>query len=123
MSSILLWEGVIMRMRMGSNKKRAEARPKLLVPTGMLVALVGAGIVPVDALAACTGTTTVSCTGATTSYSNGTNNLNLTVAPLATVGLPLVASSYSSIAFIRSSLVTTARRAKTASNRVFLSEK
>lgn len=76
-----------MRMRMGSNKKRAKARPAFLVPTGMLVALVGAGIVPVDALAACTGTTTVSCTGASTSYSNGTNNLNLTVQPGATVSV------------------------------------
>ncbi|MCM3347557.1 hypothetical protein M3633_23990, partial [Cytobacillus kochii] len=80
-----------MRMRMGSNKKRAEARPKLLVPTGMLVALVGAGIVPADALAACVGTTTVSCTGATTTYSNGANNLNLTVGSGATVSVvPLI---------------------------------
>ncbi|WP_423220221.1 hypothetical protein, partial [Burkholderia multivorans] len=76
-----------MRMRMGSNKKRAEARPKFLVPTGMLVALVGAGIVPADALAACTGTTSVSCTGANTSYSNGTNNLNLTVESGATISV------------------------------------
>ncbi|NIF10444.1 autotransporter domain-containing protein, partial [Burkholderia sp. Ax-1735] len=79
-----------MRMRMGSNKKRADARPKFLVPTGMLVALVGAGVIPAEALAACTGTPAVTCTGATASYANGTNGLNVTVAQGATVSvLPL----------------------------------
>ena len=45
----------------------------------MLVALVNAGVIPAEALAACTGTPAVTCTGATSSYERH-DGLNVTVA-------------------------------------------
>ena len=66
--------------------KKSDARQKLFAPTGVLIALIGAGVIPVDALASCTAIgTAVTCTATTNNYSNGANNLIVTVAPGATV--------------------------------------
>ncbi|WP_246327031.1 autotransporter outer membrane beta-barrel domain-containing protein [Burkholderia guangdongensis] len=82
-----------MHMRSNGSKRGVDALPKLLVPTGIFLALAGAGIVPVDAFAACSAAgTTVTCAASATpySYANGANNLGVTVEPGATITVPSV---------------------------------
>ncbi|MDF3086731.1 hypothetical protein, partial [Burkholderia sola] len=71
-------------MDLARSKKAGEPFPRLLLPTGMFLALAGAGIVPAHA-ACTTAGTNVACSGAANplapSYANGANNLNVTVNP------------------------------------------
>ncbi|WP_412770849.1 beta strand repeat-containing protein, partial [Ralstonia solanacearum] len=82
-----------MRTRKMRSESTTGALPKLLAPTGVFLALVGAGIIPAQALAACAtvGGSSITCTGSDTSYANGANGLNVTVAPGASITvLPLL---------------------------------
>ena len=71
-----------MNLAYPNSKKSGEPFPKLLLPTGIFLALSGAGIVPAYATCSTAGTT-VTCSGVANplapSYSNSANNLNVTV--------------------------------------------
>ncbi|PCE32533.1 autotransporter domain-containing protein [Burkholderia ubonensis] len=77
------------RMR---TRKIREPLPRFLLPTGVCLALSGAGIVPAYATCSTAGTT-VTCSGVANplqpSYANSANNINATVNPGASVGVLL----------------------------------
>lgn len=79
-------------MNTARSKKASEPFPRLLVPTGVFLALSGAGIVPAHATCSQAGTT-VTCSGVANplapSFSSNLNNINATVNPGASVGVLL----------------------------------
>lgn len=79
-------------MNTARSKKASEPFPRLLLPTGVFLALSGAGIVPAHATCSQAGTT-VSCSGVANplapSFSSNLNNINATVNPGASVGVLL----------------------------------
>ncbi|SAI05168.1 autotransporter [Bordetella ansorpii] len=80
-------------MSRARDSKRREL-PKFLPAMGVFLALVGAGILPAPAYAACSAVgSNVTCSGAANplapSYANGANNLNVTVNNGATLGVLL----------------------------------
>ncbi|MBB6488514.1 autotransporter domain-containing protein [Rhizobium lusitanum] len=74
------------------SKKTREPFPRFLLPTGVCVALTGAGIIPAHATCSTAGLT-VTCSGVANplapSYANSANNINATVNPGASVGVLL----------------------------------
>ncbi|KWF08630.1 autotransporter domain-containing protein [Burkholderia ubonensis] len=74
------------------SRKTREPFPRFLLPTGVGLALMGAGIIPAHATCSTAGTT-VTCSGVANplapSYANSANNLNVTVNPGASVGVLL----------------------------------
>ena len=71
-------------MNLARSKKAGEPFPRLLLPTGVFLALSGAGIVPAQATCSTAGTT-VTCSGVANplapSYANSANNVQATVNP------------------------------------------